>query len=209
MLGLLANINFQLLYNVIQFKECIGSDLLPHIEDLARLRISVFRDFPYLYDGDMEYEKKYLNTYASSPRSYAVLAMDDDDVIGASTAIPLEDETSEVTAPFIMHNHILSDILYLGESILDKRYRGQGMGKKFFTYREEYGARLNRTAFSFCAVERPEHHPLRPENYQNLNGFWEKMGYQPLQNYSTHFTWQDVDESEESKKNMQFWGKEV
>jgi len=28
------------------------------MEAIARLRMSVFRAFPYLYNGDMEYEKK-------------------------------------------------------------------------------------------------------------------------------------------------------
>ena len=34
------------------FKRVTGSDIAPHVEDLARLRIEVFREFPYLYDGD-------------------------------------------------------------------------------------------------------------------------------------------------------------
>ena len=32
-------------------------DVLP---DLARLRIAVFRDWPYLYDGSEDYEREYL-----------------------------------------------------------------------------------------------------------------------------------------------------
>ena len=35
-------------------------------DDLARLRIEVFRDFPYLYEGDLDYERQYLSTFMMS-----------------------------------------------------------------------------------------------------------------------------------------------
>ena len=37
---------------------CTGADLKRTLDDLARLRIEVFRDWPYLYDGDLDYERK-------------------------------------------------------------------------------------------------------------------------------------------------------
>ena len=37
-----------------------GTDLDTALDDLARLRITVFRDWPYLYDGDLDYERRYL-----------------------------------------------------------------------------------------------------------------------------------------------------
>ena len=32
------------------------------VSDLARLRIEIFRDFPYLYDGTLAYEERYIST---------------------------------------------------------------------------------------------------------------------------------------------------
>ena len=37
-----------------------GEEIEYAIDDLARLRIEVFADFPYLYDGDLVYEAQYL-----------------------------------------------------------------------------------------------------------------------------------------------------
>ena len=34
-----------------------GDDLAAALPDVARLRIDVFRDWPYLYDGDADYER--------------------------------------------------------------------------------------------------------------------------------------------------------
>ena len=47
----------------------IGVDTSSLFEELAALRIEVFRDFPYLYEGSLEYEKEYLNTYSQSADS--------------------------------------------------------------------------------------------------------------------------------------------
>jgi len=41
----------------IRIERRSGPALLPYIPELARLRIEVFRDFPYLYDGSLDYEK--------------------------------------------------------------------------------------------------------------------------------------------------------
>ncbi len=46
-----------------------GTELKPIITSLAQLRIEVFREFPYLYDGDLDYEETYLDTYLQSDKS--------------------------------------------------------------------------------------------------------------------------------------------
>ena len=50
-----------------------GAAIAPYIDDLARLRLTVFREFPYLYDGTPEYEADYLSAYVQSGRSLVVL----------------------------------------------------------------------------------------------------------------------------------------
>ena len=45
-------------------------DALP--DDVAALRIAVFRDWPYLYDGTVEYERSYLESYRNSPAAVLV-----------------------------------------------------------------------------------------------------------------------------------------
>ena len=57
----------------IRIERKSGAALIEHISDLASLRIEVFRDFPYLYDGDFEYEKKYLQTYIAVSYTHLTL----------------------------------------------------------------------------------------------------------------------------------------
>ena len=106
----------------IAIKKLSGEAVEPWIADLARLRIAVFRDFPYLYDGTAEYEENYLQTYVRSQDSIVVLALDGDQVIGASTGLPMQDETAEFQQPFIDQGYDPAKVFYCAESVLLKEY---------------------------------------------------------------------------------------
>src|SRR3546814_18105070 len=55
-----------------------------YVPELARLRIEVFRDFPYLYAGSTAYEDKYLRTYTDARASVVGIAFADARVVGAT-----------------------------------------------------------------------------------------------------------------------------
>lgn len=187
-----------------------GPEIGLHIDDLARLRIEVFRAFPYLYEGSLDYEQNYLATYAKSPESLFVLAFDGECVVGVSTGMPMDHETEAFRKPFVEGGWDPSRIFYFAESVLLSSYRGQGIGVRFFEEREAYARSLGRFAHCcFCAVERPADHPLRPAGYVPLNGFWSKRGYVHQPQLRTEFSWRDIGEDEESAKPMSFWMKEL
>lgn len=192
-----------------------GAALYPYLPELAKLRIAVFREFPYLYDGSLEYEQKYMRTYADSQDSVIAIAFDDsgsdgERVVGASTALPLEHEPPHVQAPFATHGWSVGQVFYLGESVLLPEYRGGGAGVRFFAEREAHAKSLGRfTATAFCAVFRPVDHPRRPRSYVPLDAFWKKRGYRKHPELVTNFNWQDLDESSQSPKKMEFWLKEL
>src|ERR1700748_1629491 len=116
---------------MIDVRTFTGSNVAPHLDAVAELRIAVFHDWPYLYAGDRDYEKKYLATYAKSPESLFVLAFGRAKVIGASTGIPLTDETAAFQQPFLDKGIALPDVFYFGESVLLKEYSGHGLGHRF------------------------------------------------------------------------------
>ncbi|MDH4609527.1 GNAT family N-acetyltransferase [Pseudomonas sp. BN102] len=187
-----------------------GAAIAPHIDDLARLRLTVFREYPYLYDGSLEYEARYLATYAESPESLFVLAQDGERVVGASTGLPMADETEEFQRPFREKGWDPQRIFYFGESVLLPEYRGSGLGVRFFAEREAYARHLGRFGHcAFCAVERPADHPRRPPGYQPLNEFWARRGYRHHPELRTEYHWRDLDEQSESAKPMSFWLKEL
>ena len=194
----------------LTIKTCVGAEIIPFIPQLAELRIEIFRDFPYLYDGTLTYENEYLKTYSSCSQAFCALVFDKETLVGATTGIPLSFETSEVKAPFIKAGIPESEVFYFGESILKKTYRGSGIGIRFFKLREEFALSLPETRFTaFCGVVRPENHSRSPKGYKPLNVFWERMGYQKQDGMTTFFSWKDLDELSDSPKKMQFWMKAI
>lgn len=192
----------------LTIKRIIGSDgtLEAHLKDLAQLRIEVFRAFPYLYDGSLDYEMSYLETYTACPESIVVLVLDGDRVVGATTGLPLDAETPEFQKPFIEAGHEASRIFYCAESVLLPAYRGKGVYPKFFAEREGHARSMGRfDTCAFCCVERPENHPLRPEDYLPLDPIWSRFGYVKHPELRTSYSWKDIDETQESDKPMVFW----
>lgn len=184
-----------------------GDRLRPLLPQLAQLRIEVFRDWPYLYDGDVDYERRYIGRFLDAPDHVAICAFDGDALVGASTAAPLRTRHAEFTEPFLSAGMPVEEIFYFGESVLKRAYRGQGLGHAFFDGREAHAAALGCRKTAFCGVIRPPDHPLRPLGYKPLDPFWRKRGYRPLTGMIAHFSWLDVGGTLESQKPMQIWGR--
>lgn len=174
------------------------------LDDVARLRIAVFRAWPYLYDGDLDYERNYLTAY-QSPGAVVVAAMDGTRIIGASTGAPMADHADDFAAAFRDRPEPLADIFYCAESVLLPEYRGHGLGHAFFDARENHARGLGARYCAFCSVMRPADHPARPADYRPLDGFWRKRGYAPLPGVIAHFSWKDTGDSMQTVKPLQFW----
>ena len=193
----------------MEYRQLSGRAALSYVAELGSLRIRVFREFPYLYDGDMAYEKKYLESYFSCPQSIVVMAIDGGRTVGATTGMPLTDAETEWQAPFDAHGIPKAKVFYFGESVLLPEYRGQGVGQAFFDYREAFAASLPQIATTaFCAVKRAADDPRRPTGYRPLDNFWGKRGYHKVPELTTSFHWKEVDEVSASAKTMEFWLRE-
>lgn len=194
----------------VRIEALAGGDLLPHLHALGRLRAAVFRDWPYLYDGDPDYEASYLGIYAESRRAAAFVAFDGHAPVGLSTCIPMADETAEVVAPFAARGVDPSRVFYFGESVLLPAYRGQGIGVRFFQAREAHARMVSDADFAaFCAVQRPADHPARPPGAEPLDAFWRRRGYIFRPDLVCAMRWKEVGDAEESEHRLAFWLKSL
>lgn len=192
---------------MIKVRPLGAEELRAAIPQIARLRITVFRDWPYLYDGDMAYEEAYLRPYLESAQALVVGAFDGDRLVGASNAAPLADHAEDFAAAFAGTEYDFGAIFYGAESVLLPEYRGQGVGHRFFDLRESHARAAGFAHVAFCSVVRPEDHPARPAGYRPLDAFWRGRGYAPLEGVIAQFHWKDVGEAEETAKPLQFWMK--
>jgi GNAT superfamily N-acetyltransferase len=191
----------------LKFQAYRGAEIAAVLEPLGALRIAVFRAFPYLYEGDLAYEMDYLQTYVGSAGGFLYTAWDGPQLVGATTCIPLTDETAEVQQPFLEAGMVLKAVCYFGESILLPAYRGLGIGHRFFDAREAHARSLGCAWASFCAVDRPADHPARPADYRPLDAFWLQRGYERKPKMQSQFIWREIGEAEASPKTLTYWMK--
>lgn len=192
----------------LSFFRLTGSHIETVFEDLARLRIGVFRSFPYLYEGSTDYEKEYLKTYFKADRSFLFGVRAGERLVGATTCIPLEDETDEVQQPFLRAGIAPETVFYFGESLLLPEWRGGGLGHRYFDEREAHAASFGTFRMTcFCSVVRPENHPAKPAGYRPHDVFWSKRGYRPEPSLQSFFDWTDIGDTESTAKPMIYWTK--
>ncbi|MCF8512477.1 MAG: GNAT family N-acetyltransferase [Rhodobacteraceae bacterium] len=190
---------------MVEVRALSGAELEAHLDDVARLRIAVFRDWPYLYDGTLDYERDYLKTYRNNAGALLVGAFDAGILVGASTSTFMEDHAEGFAAPLRQIGLAAGSIVYGAESVLLPAYRGQGLGHRFFDLREAHARDHGRTHVAFCSVVRPETHPLRPETYRTNDAFWAGRGYAKLPGVLAEFSWKDLGDAGETVKPLQFW----
>lgn len=196
--------------DALSFSVLQASELEAALDDLARLRIAVFAGWPYLYDGDPDYERRYLSRFAASDGAVIVAARDGAGcMVGAATAAPLADHADEFAVPFARAGLDPKDFFYLAESVLLPEFRGQGAGRAFFEMREAAGRAQGFEKAVFASVVRPADHPARPEDYVPLDAFWRRIGYRPLEGLRAEFSWRDAGEDDQSVKPLQVWGRDL
>jgi GNAT superfamily N-acetyltransferase len=182
-----------------------GISARPFLNEIARLRIAVFREFPYLYDGSLAYEMDYLERYIASNRSRIVLAQRGSEIVGVSTGIPLTEADDDFRKPVEAAGIDANSVYYLGESVLLPGCRGQGLGHRFFDEREKHANELGFRSTGFFSVIRSENHPLKPSDYRPHDTFWEKRFYARKGSIIAQFPWKQIGESQETLQELVFW----
>jgi GNAT superfamily N-acetyltransferase len=168
-----------------------GPEILPWLEDVAALRIAVFRDWPYLYEGDDGYEREYLATYAASRDSLFVLAMAEGQVVGAATGLPLLHDAESFHAPFASQRIDPAQVFYFGESVLLPAWRGRGIGHVFFDHREAHARALGYRWTAFASVDRLPEDARCPPSYRTNDAFWGKRGYARQDGLTMQLDWRE------------------
>ena len=174
---------------------------------LSALRLTVFREWPYLYDGDPAYEERYLRDFLGSEQAALIVAKDGESPVGMATASPLSAQPDDLLAPLTAAGIDAASTFYFGESVLLARYRGLGIGGRFFAHREAAARTAGATQAVFCAVIRSDADAARAGDIRDLKPFWRSRGYAPLDGLQGTMSWKEHGNDEETPHAMQFWHK--
>lgn len=195
--------------STFQYEFFYGEEIKKNLAEFAELRMKVFREYPYLYDGEMAYEEEYLKTYLEAKSSLVILVFYEQKCIGATSCVWLKEEVDDLKNPIIKAGLNPDNYLYFGESLVLGEFRKQGLGKKFFELRLEHFKKLVSMGYPlkascFCSVIRDSNHPQRPKNYKALDSFWSQMGFY-RSSIECSFTWKDLGEKKETRKLMSYY----
>lgn len=183
-----------------------GKNISAYIEQLGKYRIDIFKEYPYLYEGDLEYERSYLSRYAQSNGSILLISYDQKGIVGACTGIPLQDEEEEFIAPF--KNEDITSIFYIGEIMVRSDSRSKGLGTALLSNIIELIALENYKKICLYTVQREQNHPLKPKNYISPDNLWMKFDFKKDLERLVYYHWRELNDNRETIKAMNVWSKQ-
>ncbi|MCP6134041.1 GNAT family acetyltransferase, partial [Klebsiella pneumoniae] len=71
-----------------------------------------------------------------------MLALEDQQIVGSSTGLPLMDMAPALQQPFLDQGRDPASVYYFADSVVLPQHRGQGLGVRFFIERESYAHKL-------------------------------------------------------------------
>ena len=186
-----------------------GAAIAVVLDSLASLRLEIFREYPYLYDGRREDELAYLKSYAEAPDACVILAHDEGAVVGAATGMPFIHEGAQMLPAIAASQYNVEKLYYVGELLLYPAYRNKGLGLQLLGQLEQQIHSLGRYQHLVCAtVERPAAHLLQPDVYVPITRFLARTGFDLMPGVTTSFAWRETDGIRRDHP-MQFWVKEL
>ncbi|MCH9613369.1 MAG: hypothetical protein SP1CHLAM54_03680 [Chlamydiia bacterium] len=184
-----------------------GEELLEIIPDIAKLRIEVFAEWPYRYEGDLTYEEKYVKKFAQSEEAFCVVAKDGDKVVGVSTALPLKDEEEKMQLPFREKGYDVDTFFYLSDTVLQKEYRGQGIGGRLVQMRMlEASLDPRYTHLCVASIERDD---VPEGSCKDLSQSRRHMGFVRDPDLVVWYDWKEIGDEVETPHPLIFWIKPI
>lgn len=186
-----------------------GEKVRNFIPEIAKLRVEVFREYPFLYIGDFDYEKRYLEKFTQMKDAIVTAAFDNETLIGIATGFPFIYEAENLQNVFKDFQRDPKEYYCFGESVLKKQYRGIGIGKRFYEERENFARSVGYRYICLYTIIRDPDDPKRPPNYRDLSSFWEARGFVKHPELVGTVSYQEINEEQETPKEMIFWIKEL
>lgn len=186
-----------------------GQSARAYFDDIARIRLTLFKEYPYLYEGTVAREAENFEPYFMSQRVTILLVFDNDQVVGFINSIPLEEEDAGTKAPFIEQGLPIEKYVYIGEVMLYPHYRGLGIAKTSLAFLEQKARTEGFEYTTFITVERPEDHPCKTHGYQPLDAMWQHLGYARIPNAYAYYTWSQVDTQTPTNNVLAVWSKKL
>lgn len=147
---------------------------------VAHCRINVFREYPYLYEGNFGEEMNDLEHCAQFMHNAVAIAYYKSIPVGFLYGMPFVEFAPHFESPVIDlfkdNNLIPETCYYFADIIILPEHRGNNLSKKLFSALEHYAQKQGYCSASFI-TESHDIHPLKPINYKSLDPLWNSLHY--------------------------------
>jgi len=195
---------------IMEVKLLKGFEITPFIEEVSKLRIKFFREFPYLYEGNMDYELEYMQGFANNENSLLCIVEVDSKVVACLTGMPLASEADILKGcekQFEELGHLPSELFYFGEAIVLPEFRGKALTKSMHDKMLESAKANGFSKSCLATVIREKDDPRRPENYWSVYSLCRDLGYCKVP-IVMPFSWPTIQpngDTVEKMNDLKFW----
>lgn len=185
-----------------------------YLNDIASFRIKYFKDFPYMYEGNMDYEQKYIGGFVKDKKAILVVAVKDNQIVAVSTALPLisdADILGDAPKKFLEKGLNPKDFFYYGEIIIKPEYRGLGVAKAIMSIQEAFAKNLNYKKITLSTVVRSKDDPRAPIDYISSDIVWHNLGFKK-EDIFMEYEWPTIIDQvtvRSIENRMVFWTKTI
>jgi GNAT superfamily N-acetyltransferase len=173
-------------------------------------RISFFRDYPYLYEGNVDEENTYIGWFSKLPHSAIAVVYADKKPVGFITGTALKDFEEHFKGAVEVFKYAglePATYYYIAEVIVLPSHRGKNLAStRLFAAIEQYAQGLGYRDVCFV-TESHDVHPLKPQNYRSLDPLWQKVGYTKSSLFLT-FPWLTIQlegSPKQQEHKLDFW----
>ena len=195
------------------YKLLSGPELQTIIPFMAMQRISAFREYPYLYEGNNTEENEYCQWFTSLPHSAVAVAYANGEPVGfvSGTGFAGFDVHFKGSIALFKKNGLDSKkFYYIPEAIIVPEHRKHSLIEKLHDVIEQRAKALGYSAIC-CAEESHDNHPLKPAGYQSRDRLFLKGGYSKT-NMSIKFPWLTIQPDgtlKDEEHSLSYWIKNL
>lgn len=187
----------------INYEVLRGQEIESRMPEIIELCDTIYRQYPYLYNGDNEGYADYIKSYSNCPNSVVVLTFSNNQAIGIATGMPMEDTREYYLLPFRNHQIDISSFFYLGEFGFKPESHHSGIAFEMYQLFEETVKEQQKySTIAFWEI-------LNPMKCEELHEAYRTAGflYHPELNFE--LWWQNIGDSIESPHQCQYWLKSL
>lgn len=196
--------------NILKIEILSGNEVDPFACELGWVRMSHFREYPYLYDANIVEESKYLSDFLNSDDKLLVRITENGTLLSLLSGYDFASE-SEILDIAAREVGDLGKTFYFAEFIVEKHARKRGLSRLMMESALPFISSLGYQTASILTVQRNSSDPRMKKGYTSSDPVWSRLGFKKTSTSCDHewatFLDADLSKSKPVLNTLNLWTK--